>query len=578
MACTDGVRLAAYETGDRGLPTVVAVHGYPDDHTVWDGVVAALAGRFRVVTYDVRGAGASDRPAAKAAYRIEQLVDDLAVVLDLLAPDEAVHLLAHDWGSIQTWDAVGDERFDGRLRSFTSISGPSLDQAGVWLRGSVRHPVASAKQILESFYLGVFQLPRLPELLARAGAITQVIAASSRLRRPDRAPAHVTSRLDAAHGVQLYRANLARLLRPAPRVCRVPVQVLAPTRDLHVSARLQTEAPAPYADTLHTRVVEGNHWVVAQRPHVIARCVEEFAAYADGSAPLSRRTGPVRRNGTFAGQLVVITGGARGIGRATALEFAREGADVVIADINEVAGKEAVAEVEVLGVTATFHPLDVSDAEAWTRFADAVRAEHGVPDVLVNNAGIGMAGAFLDTSAADWEKILGVNLWSVIHGSRLFGAQMVERGEGGRIVNVASAAAFAPNRVMSAYATTKAAVLMLTDCLRAELARDGIGVTAICPGFVDTDISATTRYVGVDDGTQQALRDQAVRSYRRRGYTPERLARHAVRAAAANRPIAAISIETKLLRLVHRLAPPISRFFATIDPTQLDPSTWRRTR
>ncbi len=187
----------------------------------------------------------------------------------------------------------------------------------------------------------------------------------------------------------------------------------------------------------------------------------------------------------------------------------------------------------------------------------------------MNNAGIGMGGAFLGTSTADWEKIIGVNLWSVIHGSRLFAAQMVQHGQGGQIVNIASAAAYSPSRIYPAYATTKAAVLMLTECLRAELGREDIGVTAICPGFVDTDISKTTVHVGVDESVQQKLREHAVASYGRRNYTPERLAKHAVRAAARNTPVAAISAESKFFRAVSRFAPPLGRQIAKVDLNKL---------
>ena len=93
-----------------------------------------------------------------------------------------------------------------------------------------------------------------------------------------------------------------------------------------------------------------------------------------------------------------------------------------------------------------------------------------MPDVLVNNAGIGHSGTFLQTTEKEWQRVLDVNLWGVIHGCRAFGALMVERGRGGHIVNLASAAAYLPSKVLAAYATSKAAVLMLSDCLRAELA------------------------------------------------------------------------------------------------------------
>jgi NAD(P)-dependent dehydrogenase (short-subunit alcohol dehydrogenase family) len=153
----------------------------------------------------------------------------------------------------------------------------------------------------------------------------------------------------------------------------------------------------------------------------------------------------------------------------------------------------------------------VADAGAMADFALGVERDHDVPDIVVNNAGIGVAGPFLDTDLETWERILGVNLWGVIHGSRLFARQMVAEGKGGHIINVASAAAFAPSRALPAYSTTKAAVLMLSECLRAELADQGIGVTAICPGIIDTNITRTTDFVGVDAQAQERRRLAAAR-------------------------------------------------------------------
>src|SRR3954470_8680007 len=89
----DGVRLAVFETGPADAPTVVAVHGYPDNHTLWDEIAARLATEFHVVTYDVRGAGASDKPTDRAAYRMDRLTDDLIAVLDATSPDQPVHLV-----------------------------------------------------------------------------------------------------------------------------------------------------------------------------------------------------------------------------------------------------------------------------------------------------------------------------------------------------------------------------------------------------------------------------------------------------------------------------------------------------
>ena len=134
----------------------------------------------------------------------------------------------------------------------------------------------------------------------------------------------------------------------------------------------------------------------------------------------------------------------------------------MIADIDHGRACETRELVRNLGVRASAYQVDVSDADAMRRFADAVFAEYGIPDIVLNNAGIGMAGPFLDTSELDWRRIIDVNLWGVINGCQVFGEAMVANGEGGKIVNTASAAAFLPSRALSAYATTKAAVLMLS--------------------------------------------------------------------------------------------------------------------
>jgi NAD(P)-dependent dehydrogenase (short-subunit alcohol dehydrogenase family)/pimeloyl-ACP methyl ester carboxylesterase len=564
VTSTDGVRLAVYESGDPTAPTVVAVHGCPDNHAVWDGVVERLATDFHVVTYDVRGAGESDKPGARSAYRMKQLVDDLAAVLDGVSPAEPVHLLGHDWGSIQAWPAVTDERLTGRIATFTSISGPSLDYSGAWLRQVQKHPRASLRQLAHSYYIGVFLLPGLPEAAARHGVLDRSIRVMNNRTRSsaavdDQEPPR--SEADKVNALSLYRANmLRRVTAPRPVPTRIPVQVIVPEADAFATPELVIEAARPWVSDLTVRRIAGGHWVVSQRPDVIARLTREFIERQGRDA-----AGPRTAHGEFGGKLVVVTGGARGIGRATALEFARKGADVLIADIDDVAAKETVGELRELGVQAWAAHLDVSDGAAWSEFAATVRADHGVPDVIVNNAGIGMGGPFLATSPADWEKILGINVWSVIHGCRLFAAQMIERGEGGHIANVASAAAYSPSMIYPAYATTKAAVLMLSECLRAELEREGIGVTAVCPGFIDTDISKTTIHVGVDDKTADELRAHQIAAYGRRGYGPEKVARQIVRAVAADKPIAVITPEAKLLRTVSRFAPALGRRIAKLD-------------
>src|SRR5215470_12379612 len=158
----------------------------------------------------------------------------------------------------------------------------------------------------------------------------------------------------------------------------------------------------------------------------------------------------------FGDKLVVVTGAGSGIGRATALGFAANGARVVAADLNQAAATSVSEVIAGRGGAAHARQVDVAAAADMERFANWVRTEVGVPDVVVNNAGIAVVGPLLATTEEDWQRIVGVILLGVARGCRLFGAQMAERGTGGHLVNIASAAAYAPSASLPAYAATKA--------------------------------------------------------------------------------------------------------------------------
>src|SRR5277367_1718099 len=528
VTASDDVTLAvhAYTEIDRQRPTVLAIHGHPDNHHVWDGVAAQLSDEYNVVAYDVRGAGESERPDSRSGYRFPQLISDVAAVIDSLGVDK-VHLLAHDWGSIQAWAVVTDKTVAGKVASLTSISGPHLNYAGKFLR-SARGPrglLDVVRQLLASGYLWYFLCPGLPELMFRSGLGVKVVEAFERIgqtstRTQSREVARSTA--DYVNGLNLYRANMpAPFLAPGAELpeTTVAVQVLVPRKDIFVTPALQRFTGSI---PLGSRVVpiEGGHWVVTSRPDVIARLTREWIDRAvDGAASPSAavvRTG--RRD--VRGKLALVTGAGAGIGRATAVELARQGADtVVIVDRDVAAAEETATAVRDAGAGAAAYQADVSDDTAINELAAQVNNEHGVVDILVNNAGIGMAGRFLETTPAHWDNILAINLRGVLNGSRSFATQMVDRGQGGTIINVSSAAAFLPSKSMIAYGTTKAAVLAFSESLRADLADDGITVTAVCPGFVNTNIAKSTVYVGMSPKEQDSARDKADVAYRRRNYS-----------------------------------------------------------
>lgn len=267
-------------------------------------------------------------------------------------------------------------------------------------------------------------------------------------------------------------------------------------------------------------------------------------------------------------ELVVVTGAGSGVGRATVLRFAKAGATVIAADINLDTATETTKLVDRAGGTAHAYEVDVSDPEAMEVFAETVRAEHCVPDVVVNNAGFTTAGGFLEHTADDWDRLMGVNVYGVIQGCRVFAQQMILRGEGGHIVNVASGAAYVPIPLSSPYSTTKAAVLMASQCLRTELARDKIGVTAICPGFIDTGFYTAANHLGVDATEEQRRQNITKGIAKVFGRNPDVVAKAIVQSVRRNPAVRPVTIEAHAGLLVSRISPGLLRLgarFAVID-------------
>ena len=274
------------EWGERGRPTVVLLHGFPDTSAVWAPVAPRLSADFHVVSYDVRGAGRSDVPRTRRDYALALLVDDLVAVLDATSPDAGVHLVAHDWGSIQGWEAVTTKGLADRFASYTSISGPPLDHAALWAR---RHRTLrpadlrlTARQALHSWYVAYFHLPVVPELMTRNQRATALWA--SRLHRVERVPTDEewpasTFGADFAHGVNLYRANmLPRLRHPEVRHTDVPVQLIVPTRDRYITPEL-LDGLEDWTSRMWRRSANAGHWLIRTDPLQVAGWVRELVTF-----------------------------------------------------------------------------------------------------------------------------------------------------------------------------------------------------------------------------------------------------------------------------------------------------------
>jgi NAD(P)-dependent dehydrogenase (short-subunit alcohol dehydrogenase family) len=188
-----------------------------------------------------------------------------------------------------------------------------------------------------------------------------------------------------------------------------------------------------------------------------------------------------------------VTGGGSGIGRALALALAREGARVAVADIDEAAAAETARQAAAAGGEAIALQTDVADREAVEALADAVFARYGATHVLCNNAGVVVYGGLEAATWRDWQWVLGVNLWGVIHGLLAFLPRMIAQGPGGHVVNTASMAGLVASRGLGVYTASKYAVVGLSEALAKDLAPYGIGVTVVCPLGVATRIREADR-------------------------------------------------------------------------------------
>ena len=250
------VDLVVHEGGNPDGPVLVMVHGWPDTHRLWDGVAELLRDDFRLVAYDTRGQGDSVTDASDEAFTLDVLADDLVAVVDAVSPGEPVHVVGHDWGSVQAWEAVCRPGAEERIASFCSISGPNLAHVAAWVRGTLARPsprgvLALVGQAVSSSYVPFLVSPLAPVVLGALGQRTMV------------------------SGLRYYRANLAWGVRRPEQRTTVPVLQLALTRDVAIRPE-SLAASDPWVETLERRSMPHGHWVVRTHPQVVADEVRRF--------------------------------------------------------------------------------------------------------------------------------------------------------------------------------------------------------------------------------------------------------------------------------------------------------------
>ncbi len=255
------------------------------------------------------------------------------------------------------------------------------------------------------------------------------------------------------------------------------------------------------------------------------------------------------------GRRAVVTGAGSGIGRSLALLAARRGAEVHVVDVDTDRAETVAGEARRLGATAHAHTVDVADADAVLRLADEVFAA-GPVDLLCNNAGVGHAGAVVDTTLSDWRRLVDINLLGVVHGLNAFLPRMTQQQRPSHVLNTASMAGLVPNPGLTPYSATKYAVVGLTEGLALELAGTTVGTSALCPGIISTDIIRTSTMRG--DWAER--RDRTGSFYATRGTSPDVVARQAFAGITRGRTIIpSPRYQVTPPWLLKRWLPPVSR-------------------
>lgn len=262
----------------------------------------------------------------------------------------------------------------------------------------------------------------------------------------------------------------------------------------------------------------------------------------------------------FTDKVAVITGAGSGIGRALAIALAERGARLALSDIDAVAVADTAATCEKIGAAATAYTLDVADRAAVYAHADQVVAEFGQVNLVVNNAGVAVMATVEDLSWEDFEWIMGINFWGVMHGTKAFLPHLIASGDG-HIVNLSSVFGLIGVPTQSAYNATKFGVRGFTEALREEMLIAGhpVGVTCVHPGGIDTNIARAARKPeGVDD-------EESARSFARIAHTtPDQAAKAIIRGVERGSPRVLIGLDARVIDLLPRvLGPAYQRVLAT---------------
>ena len=252
------------------------------------------------------------------------------------------------------------------------------------------------------------------------------------------------------------------------------------------------------------------------------------------------------------GKVAVITGAASGIGRATAVALAREGAKVAAADVDRKGLAETARLIEEIGGTVSTYLLDVSSREAVYDFAQEIEVQFGGVDIVINNAGVAQVASITDLTYEDFEWVMNIDFWGMVYGTKAFLPQLTKKGSG-HIVNVSSIFGLFAVPTQAAYNSAKFAIRGFTEALRHEMKGSGIKVACVHPGGIKTNILRNARFL---QSVQTTEREQAVSGFDRLARTtPDQAAQTIINGIKKDKPRILIGMDARILDWIQRLMP-----------------------